>query len=98
MLADILRWKGINTLSKEPITATELKVAPIKWVIWVQLAMQEDLEKSVCKPETYEKNNVQGRYKRLAPFHDEDGTWRVGGRSRMMIPYTQDNQPAVLLP
>ena len=98
VLAYILRWKGLNTLSKEPLTATELEVARVKWIKWVQLAMKEDLEKSVCKLETSGKKKVQGRYNWLAPFHDKDGTWRVGGRLRMTIPYTQDNQPEVLLP
>ena len=92
------------------------------WIKWIQLAMKEDLEKSVCGPvaksimsnetenlsgpETEvglsvfyrKKKKVQGRYKLLAPFHDEDGTWRVGGRLRTTIPYTQDNRPAVFLP
>ena len=75
----------------------------MKWIKWIQLAMKEDLEKSLCEPgtknmETYGKKKVQGRYKLLASFNDKDGTWRVGGRSRTTIPYTQDNRPAVLLP
>ena len=76
-LAYILRWKGIDTLSKEPLTATELEIARTKWIKWVQLAMKEDLEKSVCETknmEMYGKKKVQGRYKLLAPFHDENGT------------------------
>ena len=65
--------------------------------------MKEDLEKSVCGPgaenmETYRKKKVQGTCQLLAPFCDENGTWRVGGRSRTTIPYTKDNRPEILLP
>ena len=49
VLAYILKWKNLNTLSKEPLTAEELELARIKWI---QLKMQEDLEKSVCEQET----------------------------------------------
>ena len=44
------------------------------------------------------RRKVQGRYRLLAPYRDECGIWRVGGRSRDMIPYTADSKPAILLP
>ena len=91
-LAYILRWKGINTLSKEPLTATELETAQIKWIKWIQLSMKEDLEKSVSEPEMNGKKKVQGRYKLLAPFHDEDGTWRVDRGLQYHIHRTTDQQ------
>ena len=33
-----------------------------------------------------------------APWKDETGVWRVGGRSRDTVPFTSDGKPAILLP
>ena len=41
---------------------------------------------------------VHGKYRRLSPFLDEDGMWRVGLRMREFTPFTWDNKPAAFLP
>ena len=47
MLAHVLRWKSIETLTKEPLSATEVDKSRTRWVKWVQVTMKEDLEESV---------------------------------------------------
>ena len=44
------------------------------------------------------KTEIIGKFKRLAPFKDELGIWRVGVRLREFTPFTIDNKPPVLLP
>ena len=44
------------------------------------------------------KRTISGRYRLLAPWKDEAGIWRVGGRSRDTVPFTSDGKPAILLP
>ena len=45
-----------------------------------------------------DKKARTGRFKQLAPWKDQDGVWRVGGRNRLTVPYTSDGKPAILLP
>ena len=47
IMAYILRWKSIETLKKEPLSATEVETSRTRWIQWVQQSMREDLEKSV---------------------------------------------------
>ena len=44
------------------------------------------------------KKAKKGRYQLLAPWRDQDGVWRVGGRNRLTAPFTADGKPAILLP
>ena len=69
---------------------------------FVQLPMKEDLEKSVSRHPLDEDEKipvkVRGPYKRLSPFEDEEGVWRVGIRMKEFTPFTEDKKPPVLLP
>ena len=41
---------------------------------------------------------IHGKYRRLAPFLDQEGIWRVGLRMREYTPFTFDNQAPALIP
>ena len=47
VLAQVQRWKSIETLTKEPLSATEVEESRTRWVKLIQLTMKEDLEESV---------------------------------------------------
>ena len=60
-----------------------------------QMDVEEDLQLSVS---TGDGEKVQGRYKRLAPFQDDQKIWRVGLRLREYTPFTLDHKPPAFLP
>ena len=64
----------------------------------VKLSQREvDLElRSSISQETDVK--VTGRFKKLAPFLDESGIWRVGLRMLHYAPFTSDKKPPIFLP
>lgn len=45
-----------------------------------------------------EKSVVRGRYKALVPVEGVDGVWRVGGRMRAHVPFTENHEMPVILP
>ena len=57
--------------------------------------METQLEESV-KGE--KKVKIHNPFKRLAPFKDAEGVWRVGWRVREFVPFTRDKKPPAILP
>ena len=45
-----------------------------------------------------DKKARTGKFRLLAPWKDQEGVWRVGGRNRLTVPFTADGKPAILLP
>ena len=92
------RWADKSKRLGAPYTAEELKKAKKFWIRFVQSTMEEDLLKSVPSEDEEATGKVNGPYRRLSPFKDEEGIWRVGLRVREFTPFTEDNRPPVLLP
>ena len=69
--------------------------AKVAWIKFTQTPIKDDLTISV-KVATEAK--IHGRFRRLAPFEDEEGVWRVGARIREFTPFTEDHKPPALLP
>ena len=84
---DVLSVRGIET-------GIELKHAVLVCVKLVQRKVYEDMLQSISS----EDGKVRGRFRRLAPFLDENGIWRVGHRMREYTPFTADHRPPMFLP
>ena len=74
----------------------EILKSKITWIHHAQRELDHDLNQSI--EEIKGKSKVLGRYRRLAPFKDVDGVWRVGARVGEFTPFTEDNKPPALLP
>ena len=111
VLAIILRWKSINKLrntKQQSLSAMEVVMAKTTWIKWTQEERVPNLKDSANKNQdgvgdpiadrSRRKKSKNGIYRLLAPWQDGQGVWRVGGRSRETVPFTQDGQPAILLP
>lgn len=89
------------TLCKAIPTAGELWYARQYWIRRAQEVILSDLQKSVARESSGKDPNKQvvtGKFKRLAPFCDEQGIWRVGSRMQSHVPFTKSNKPPALLP
>ena len=100
-VAYIVKWTSVLAARKDPNrvpgTKSALEVKQAKLILF-RVAQQEalhDLEESVAQAED---KKVHGKYRKLAPFIDEDGIWRIGLRMRLYTPFTLDNMPPVFLP
>ena len=80
---------------KKPAAKLELRQAKVVLNKFAQSSLKEDLDESVSKSEELK---VRGPFKRLSPFEDEEGVWRVGLRLKEFTPFTEDHKPPVLLP
>ena len=61
----------------------------------VQLDQSEELQRSISQTAG---EKVHGRYKRLSPFLDKEGIWRVGLRIREYAPFTANRKPPAFIP
>ena len=88
---DTSREKSLNIIIGEDIQKSRAF-----WVKLVQKDLTADLQinRNIC----LKKNTVGGRFRKLAPYEDDDGIWRVGIRMREFTPFTHDKKPPVLLP
>ena len=85
-------------LPKESVSNTSLgKQAEEFWIKLVQKETAGDLEASVDDG-IQSSHRIQGRFKRLSPFRDSKGIWRVGSRLREFVPFTRDHVAPALLP
>ena len=66
----------------------------VQMEIWGELVMSVAGQWSP----TREKVTIKGQYKSLAPVQGEDGLWRIGGRMRSHVPFTENNQMPIILP
>ena len=98
---------------KQTLTIEEMASAKMFWVKWIQKEIASELEDSAAKRKgvqdeciseslaidnSRDKKARTGKFKRLAPWKDQGGVWRVGGRNRLTTPFTDDGKPAILLP
>ena len=99
--------KGIEGLMdfasdvEKPILAKEIEQVEGFWVKVSQEEMAVEMEKS--RREKYDskgkmKSRITGRYRRLAPQKDENGTWRIGSRLGSIVPFTNSGNLPILLP
>merc|ERR1712030_8318 len=87
--------------------------ANLVWVRWVQREIVSELEdsaavkkgvqgegisESLAIDNSRDKKARTGKFKRLAPWKDQEEVWRVGGRNRLTAPFTDDGKPVILLP
>ena len=89
VLARMLRWRR-KAAGHFELDAGELYKAKLKLVVYAQKDMVEELKQA--------KMNGTGRYRKLAPEMDKDGTWRVGSRLKNFVPFTFDNKLPFILP
>ena len=54
-------------------------MAKLKWIKFVQAPMMKDLLESIQAKDGEEK--ISGPYKKLSPYKDDQGVWRVGLRN-----------------
>ena len=54
------------------------------WIKLSQRGEEDELTRSVSNGE----DNVQGKYRRLAVYKDEENIWRVGSRLKEYTPFT----------
>ena len=94
-----IKWRKIISKdeSKElgKIDSVLISKARTLWIKYVQLSVVEELKKSVSQDVGVK---VHGSYRRLSPFLDDSGIWRVGSRLRDFTPFTQDQVPPAFLP
>ena len=100
IVAYMYRWipscKSENSLiSPGILTVKEIEYARKFWIRFVQDDEQEQLQESTS---TESGSKIHGRYKRLSPFKDDEGIWRVGLRMREYTPFTADGKPPAFLP
>ena len=76
-------------------TAEELSQAKMMCVKMSQLEVDSELRLSVSQEVG---TKVTGKFKRLAPYADESGIWRVGLRMSHYAPFTSDKKPPIFLP
>ena len=92
------RWADKSKRLGAAKTVEEIRKAKQFWIKFVQSPMEDDLLKSVASGGKEPPVKVKGPYRRLSPYKDEEGIWRVGLRLREFTPFTEDNRPPVLLP
>ena len=44
------------------------------------------------------RKKISGPFKKMSPYQDKFGVWRIGLRMREFTPFTKDHKPAILLP
>ena len=93
ILGYVHKWrsKSLNPTVKNMLSVEILQLARMTWIKFAQQELVEDLEASVSK--IGDESKIHGRYKRLAPFKDQEGIWRVGLRLREFTPFTRDHKP-----
>ena len=101
IVAYMFKWLDIVKEPKEkPVDSksvkSEKKRAREFWIRVVQSDIADELEKSVSPDVS--TNKIHGKFRRLSPYKDDQGLWRVGVRLREFTPFTEDNKPPVLLP
>ena len=55
----------------------------------------EELQRSIP---SMGDSKIHGKYRRLSPFEDKDGVWRIGHRLRDFVPFTKDRKPPMFVP
>ena len=96
--AYLFKWKSIRGEGKgTALSLEDKKKAKRFWYKYVQSSCELDLEASAVR-KVDGKERVAGRYRRLSPYKDEDGIWRVGVRLQEYAPFTEDKKPPVFLP
>ena len=94
----MFKWKSIRGEGKgTALSLEDKKKAKHFWYKYVQSSCELDLEASVGR-KVDGRERVVGKYKRLSPYKDEDGIWRVGVRLQEYAPFTEDKKPPVFLP
>ena len=96
----MFKWKRLISGSDDSQvpgskTVADVKCAQAFLVKFVQQQALEDLQNSV---DMLDGCRVHGRYRRLAPYVDSDGIWRIGLRMKEYTPFTRDSKPPVFLP
>ena len=90
-----LSARSDSSLVPGVISRVEINRAYAFWIRFVQVSVEKELQESIATSDT---GKVHGRFKRLSPFLDEAGIWRVGLRVREFTPFTKDNIPPAFLP
>ena len=91
VLGRILRLGKKKGVSEHvELSAPEVKESKLRLVKFAQKEISDELE------EASEKGT--GRYRKLAPMLDSDGTWRVGSRLKNFVPFTLDSKLPYILP
>ena len=75
--------------------ACEIKAAKRFLLKFVQQDVSQELENSTSNEAS---QKVHGRFKRLSPFKDDNGIWRVGLCLREYAPFTADGKPPAFVP
>ena len=100
IVAYVRRWipagsSEVGSMVSNGQSATGLENARKTCIRLAQREVELDMQQSVS---SLDGGKVHGKYRRLSPFLDEDGMWRVGLRMREFTPFTWDNKPAAFLP
>ena len=77
------------------ISKVEVNLAYTFWIKFAQKSVEKELQESIGQVEGVK---IHGQFKRLSPFLDKSGIWRVGLRVREFTPFTKDNLPPAFLP
>lgn len=90
VLAYMLKWNRLRCPTIEgtipgSITTQDLTLAKDLWVKFVQNDCAEELQRSVGQ---HVGQKGHGKFRRLSPFLDDQGIWRVGLRLREYAPFT----------
>ena len=96
--AYIFKWKSVlGGEGRVGLSIEDRKKAKQFWFRYVQSSCESDLKASAVK-RVDGKEQVVGKYKRLSPYKDDEGVWRVGVRLQEYAPFTEDKKPPVFLP
>ena len=99
IVAYLFKWKSIRVSvdSFGIVTAEDILRAKKFWVKFVQQDWEEELCKSVPNSDS-DSHKVMGKFRRLSPFKDDEGIWRIGHRMREFVPFTADRKPPMFVP
>ena len=100
VVAQMFKWTSIvkspqNCRILGALNCQDISKARTFWIKVVQQEVSDELQNSTSSSKTL---GVHGKFRRLAPFLDLDGIWRVGLRVREYAPFTIDRKPPAFLP
>jgi len=98
IVAYMLKWRSSHR--RQPVVPGALTAADVQnarkfWIRFVQQEVTEEMQKSAS---SHNKSDTHGRFRRLAPYQDDDDIWRIGLRMREFVPFTEDRKPPAFVP
>ena len=100
IVAHMFKWSSISKSPKNcripgVLNCQDIAKAKTFWIKVAQQKVSDELQKSTSSSKTL---GLHGKFRRLSPFLDSEGIWRIGLRVREYAPFTVDGKPPAFLP